>query len=89
MRCAFDSFLFRGSRFSRCQAHYPLDRHQLPHSHQVVSGGGEDEDPVHALSTAVAQLPQQSNRLQPAQIYLDPNEYRDLLICCGTKLSMT
>src|SRR6266550_654790 len=71
MRCAFYSFLFRGSRFWRCQAHYALHRHQLPHSDQVVSGGGEDEDPVHSLGTAMAQLAQQANRLQPAEDLFD------------------
>src|SRR2546425_3714841 len=72
MRCAFDSFLFRGTRFSRHQAHYCLHRHKFPHSHQVVSRRREDEDPVHARRAAVAQLAQQADRLQPTEDLFDP-----------------
>src|SRR6266566_4941107 len=72
VRCAFDSSLLGGTIFSGRQAHYSLTGHQLSDSYQVVSGGGEDEDPVHPFGTSMAQLAQQSNRLQPAEYLFDP-----------------
>src|SRR5712691_2961541 len=72
MQSAFDSFLFSGTIFSVRQAHYSLHRHQLPHSYQVVSGGREDEAPVHSFSTAMAQLAQQADRLQPTKDLFNP-----------------
>src|SRR6266404_6362318 len=72
MRCAFDSFLFRGNRFPRHQAHYCLHRHKFPHSYQVVSRSGEDKDPVHPRGAAMAQFAQQAHRLQPAEDLFDP-----------------
>src|ERR1700674_3999175 len=72
MRCSFDSFLLGGTTFWRRQAHYYLYGNQLPHSHQIVSCGGEDEDPVHARRAAVAQLAQQPDRLQPTKDLFNP-----------------
>src|SRR6266850_2552449 len=72
MRCAFDSLLLGGTICSRRRAHYSLNSYQLPHSDQVVSCGGEDEDPVHSFSATMAQLAQQSNRLQPTEDLFDP-----------------
>src|SRR6266487_2540829 len=72
MLCCFDSFFHRSAIFSRCQAHYSLYRHQLSHSYKVVSGRGEDKDPVHAGGAAVAQLAQQPDRLQPTEDLFDP-----------------
>src|SRR5713101_2860297 len=72
MSCCCDSFLLRGATFSLPEAHYCLHGHQFPHSYQVVSGGGEDEDPVDAFGAAMAQLAQQAHRLQPAEDLFDP-----------------
>src|SRR6266705_1376752 len=72
MSCCFDSFLLRGATFSLPEAHYCLHGHQLPHSHQVVSGGREDEDPVDAFGAAMAQLAQQAHRLEPTEDLFDP-----------------
>src|SRR5258705_8024182 len=72
MRWAIDSFLLGGTICSRRRAGYSLNRYQLPHSHQVVSCGGEDEDPVHSFSATMAQFAQQANRLQPTEDLFDP-----------------
>src|SRR5229473_2182230 len=72
MQGAFDSFLLNGAISSRRRAHYSLNRHQLSHSHQVVSGRREDEDPVHACGAAMPQLAQQAYRLQPTEDLFDP-----------------
>lgn len=72
MRCAFDSFVLGGASFSLRRAHYCLNGYQLSHSYQVVSGGGEDEDPVDAFGAAMAQLAQQAHRLQPTEDLFDP-----------------
>src|SRR6266542_5611068 len=64
--------LLRGAAFSRLEAHYSLHRHQLPHSHQVVSGCREDEDPVDTFGAAMPQLTQQAHRLQPTKDFFDP-----------------
>ena len=91
MRCAFDSFLFRGTRFSRPKAHYSLHRHQLSHSHQVVSRRREDEDPVHARRAALAQLAQQPDRLQPTEDFFDPFAFllTDLIAGMARRASIT
>ena len=67
MVCCFDSFFLCGATFSRSRAHFSLYRYQLPHSHQVVSSRGEDEDPVRTCGATMAQLAQQPDRLQPAE----------------------
>src|SRR5438876_8758433 len=72
MLCWFDSFFLCGATFSRQQAHCSLHRHQLPHSHQVVSRSRKDKDPVHECGAAMAQLAQQADRLQPAEDLLNP-----------------
>src|SRR5436190_3168292 len=72
MRWAIDSFLLGGTICSGRRAHYSLNSYQLPHSHQVVSCAGEDEDPVHSFSATMAQLAQQANRLQPTEDLFDP-----------------
>src|SRR5467141_4490910 len=72
MSSCFDSFLLRGATFSLPEALYCLDGHQLPDSYQVVSGGGEDEDPVDAFGAAMAQFAQQADRLQPTKDLFDP-----------------
>src|SRR5882672_2878484 len=45
---------------------------QVSNADQVVSCGGKDEDPVDAFATAMAQLAQQADRLQPAENLFDP-----------------
>src|SRR6266404_352381 len=72
MRCDSERLLLRGAPFSCPEAHSSLHGHQLSHSHQVVSGRREDEDPVHAFGAAMAQLAQQAHRLQPTEDLFDP-----------------
>src|SRR6266702_1839951 len=72
IRCDSDRLLLRGAAFSRPKAHYSLHSHEFPHSHQVVGGRREDEDPVHAFGAAMAQLAQQAHRLQPTENLFDP-----------------
>ena len=90
MLSCVDSFFLRAAAFSRQQAYYSLDRYQLSHSDQVVSRRREDEDPIHALSPAVAQLAQQTYRLQPAEDLFDPFTLplTDLiaLVSCGAAI---
>lgn len=44
---------------------------QISNADQVVSRGREDEDPVDAFATAVPQLAQQPDRLQPTEDLFD------------------
>jgi hypothetical protein len=48
------------------------DLGQISNADQVVSRGGEDEEPVDAFGTAMAQLAQQAHRLQPTKDLFDP-----------------
>jgi hypothetical protein len=43
------------------------NRRQISDSHQVVSSGGELEDPTYQLQTSVSRLAQQSHGFQPAK----------------------
>ena len=44
---------------------------EIPHTHQVVSGTGEGEYPVHLKNPAMTHFPQQRDRLQPPEAFLD------------------
>jgi hypothetical protein len=44
---------------------------QVPHTHQVVGGTGEGEYPVHLKNPAMTHFPQQRDRLQPPEAFLD------------------
>src|SRR5216684_2574371 len=48
------------------------DLGQISNADQVISRGREDEDPVDAFATAMAQLAQQADRLQPTEDLFDP-----------------
>src|SRR5467141_3867850 len=48
------------------------DLGQISNADQVISCGREDEDPVDAFATAMAQLAQQADRLQPTKDLFDP-----------------
>src|SRR6266481_5135299 len=48
------------------------DLGQISNTDQVISCGREDEDPVDAFATAVPQLAQQADRLQPTEDLFDP-----------------
>src|SRR5882672_1236842 len=48
------------------------DLGQISNANQVISCGREDEDPVDAFATAMPQLAQQADRLQPTEDLFDP-----------------
>jgi hypothetical protein len=48
------------------------DLGQISNADQVVSRSREDEDPVDAFTTAVPQLAQQADRLEPTEDLFDP-----------------
>lgn len=45
---------------------------QVAHAHQIVGGAGESKNPVHFAHSAMPYLPQQRDRLQPAEAFFDP-----------------
>ena len=45
---------------------------QVAHAHQIVGGAGQGEDPVHFAHPAMANLPHERDRLQPAEAFFDP-----------------
>jgi len=45
---------------------------QVSHAHQIVGGAGESKHPVHSAHPAMANLPHERNRLQPAEAFFDP-----------------
>src|SRR5215469_7377757 len=45
---------------------------QVSHAHQIVGGAGEGKDPVHFADSAMSNLAQECNRLQPAKAFFDP-----------------
>ena len=47
-------------------------RGQVSHAHQIVGGTGQGEDPVHLAHPAMANLPHERYRLQPAEAFFDP-----------------
>src|SRR5580693_9843380 len=67
-----------GSKSMRLQTHVGPGLHhwnhegQIPHAHQVVSGAGEGEKPVHLAHSAMPQLAHEGNRLQPAEAFFNP-----------------
>ena len=65
--------LFRTSviRASRDLAELNQRSAQVPHAHQVVSGTGEGEYPVHLENPAMTHFPQQRDRLQPPETFFD------------------
>src|ERR1700759_4421507 len=71
MLCDFDRLFPCAAAFSGPQGHYSLNGDQFSHSHQVVSGRREDEDPVHSFFTSMAQLAHQAHRLQPTEDLFD------------------
>jgi len=64
-----------GSNFMPDRTHFGPDLHrrncarQIPHAHQVVGGTGEGKDPVYCAHSTMPQLPQQRDRLQPAEAF--------------------
>src|SRR5437660_10152356 len=61
-----------------CWTHFGPDLHrrscggQVSHSHQIVGGTGEGEDPIYFADSAMPQLAQPCDRLQPAKAFFDP-----------------
>src|SRR5262252_4654917 len=65
-----------GLRSMRLEAHVGPDLHrrnrgQISHAHQIVGGAGESENPVHFANSAMPNLSQERNRLQPAEAFFD------------------
>src|SRR5580765_9043652 len=63
------------SKLSR--THFGLDlqrrscSHQVAHAHQIVSGAGEGEQPMHFAHSAMPHLPHQRDSFQPAEAFFD------------------
>src|ERR1700689_2752244 len=65
-------------RFSDVCRHYDPDLlrwnssgHQVSHAYQVVGGARERKDPIHLQRSAMPNLAQECNRLQPAKAFFD------------------
>ena len=63
--------LIARDRFSvprtRCALSLRYLNRQIPHTDQVVGGRGKGEDPSHLEDSAMPNLPQQRDRLQPTE----------------------
>ena len=69
MLCLFDSFSIRLSASWRVRRHLSLHRYQIPDPHKVISRYRKLEYPPDLRNTPMAQLPEQSHRLQPPKYF--------------------
>src|SRR6266436_35833 len=69
MLCLFDSFSIRLSASWRVPRHLSLHSYQIPDPHKVISRYRKLEYPPDLRNTPMAQLPQQSHRLQPPKYF--------------------
>src|SRR5713226_8395801 len=69
MLSLFDSFSIRLSASWRVPRHLSLHRYQIPNPHKVIGRYRKLEYPPDLRNTAMAQLPQQSHRLQPPKYF--------------------
>src|SRR5712691_7363057 len=68
----FDSFLMRLPASWRVRRHLSLHSYQIPDPHKVISRYRKLEYPPDLGNTPMAQLPQQSHRLQPPKYFFYP-----------------
>ena len=64
-----------GSNSRRCRTHFGLDlqrrncNRKIAHTHQIVGGAGEGEDPIHLAHPTMANLAHQGSAPNPPVSY--------------------